>query len=488
MADTYLIRNGTVVSMDPSIGVQENCDVLISGSTIVKIGANITPKSHVSVIDATNCIVSPGFVDTHRHAWQTQLRTITSDDTLFDYFAKIRNIYGSCYTPEDAYMGNYCGALESINAGITCLVDHCHIINSPAHSDAAVKGLKDAKIRGVFCYGLYQNPNYDGLCDGTAVDDSKNPSWRDADAARVRKEHFPSNEKTDLLRFGFAPTEIDAVPLPVTLKEIELGRSLGAAIITGHVSIGYFADSDSTQFVRAMAEKDLLGPDILLSHCATLKDDEIQALHKAGASLSSTPDTELQMGMGSPVCFRAQKLGCHASLGCDVTCNNPADMFQQMRLLIQSQRFHHNVQSSVAPLSVGVRCEEVLRLATLGGAEAMGLGDITGSITVGKRADLLITSCDSPRLTPLHDPVAGLVLYANASDITTVFIDGEIVKQNGAFTHADWKVVGPRLRDSAKAVMDRSKAHSIPETRKFLLSAMGEALNMPRAKSVPSRL
>ncbi|KAH8690794.1 hypothetical protein BGW36DRAFT_306301 [Talaromyces proteolyticus] len=423
MARTYLIRNGTVVSMDPSIGVVENCDVLIEGSKIAKIGPNIVTGDEVSVIDATNCIVSPGFVDTHRHTWQTQLRTITSNDTLFDYFVKVRNVYGSCYTPEDAYMGNYCGALESINSGITCLVDHCHIINSPAHSDAVVKGLKDAKIRGVFCYGLYQNPLHEGRCEGTAIDDSANPGWREADAARVRREHFPSNEKTDLLRFGFAPAEMERFPLPVTLDEVKFGRSLGAAIITGHISMGYL--NKGLYLVRSMAKENLLGPDLLFSHGSALADDEIESLREAGSAISSTPDTELQMGMGQPVCFRAHKMDCHASLG----------------------------------------------------AEAMGLEHIIGSITVGKRADILITSCDSLRLTPLHNPIDGLVLYANGSDIDTVLIDGEIVKQKGAFVHADWKAVGSRLRDSAKAIMERSKAISIERVRAKLLAVMGEEIS-----------
>jgi cytosine/adenosine deaminase-related metal-dependent hydrolase len=475
MTGAYLLRTGTVVSMDPSNSVLENCDVLIEGSKIAKIGPSITTSNEISVIDATNCIISPGFVDTHRHTWQTQLRTITSNDTLFEYLVKIRNVYGSCYTPDDVYLGNYCGALESINAGITCLLDHCHIINSPAHSDAAVKGLKDAKIRGVFCYGLYRNPLHEGRCEGTAMDDAANPGWREADAARVRSEHFPSNEKTDLLRFGFAPAEMELTPLPVTLGEVRLGRSLGAAITTGHVSMGYFPQNH--YIVRAMAKQNLLGPDLLFSHGATLENDEIKALAEAGASISSTPDTELQMGMGQPVCFRAHEMGCHASLGCDVVCNNPADMFQQMRLAIQSQRHLKNKESPTTPLTVGAQCEEVLRLATLGGAEAMGLENVIGSITVGKRADILITSCDSPRLTPLHDPIAGLVLYANTSDIDTVLIDGEIVKQKGTFVHADWNVVGNRLRRSTKAIIERSNAISIPAVRERIVAGMREMLN-----------
>lgn len=214
----YLISNATVVSVDPEIGTVPNCDVLIEDGNIVAVGLKLARPVDASIIDATNAIVSPGFVDNHRHTWQTQLRTVTSDYILTDYFIFIRNIYGSCYTPHDAYLGNYCGALESIDNGITFLIDHSHIMNSPEHADAAVKGLQDSKIRAVFCYGLYENPGW----EGSAVDNSikaKNPDWRLEDAKRVKETYFEHNQPTDLLRFGFAPAEIERSTLEEGIGE-----------------------------------------------------------------------------------------------------------------------------------------------------------------------------------------------------------------------------------------------------------------------------
>lgn len=144
----WLFHNAMVVSVDENIGTKLDCDVLVQDGIITKVGQNIeAPSSDIVVIDARNAILSPGFVDTHRHVWQTQLATVTSDFTLADYAVHIRNVYGSCYTPEDAYLGNLNGALESLDAGVTCVLDHCHILNSPAHSDAAVDGLFDSTLR-----------------------------------------------------------------------------------------------------------------------------------------------------------------------------------------------------------------------------------------------------------------------------------------------------------------------------------------------------
>ncbi|OBT75850.1 hypothetical protein VF21_04435 [Pseudogymnoascus sp. 05NY08] len=454
MVGRYLIQNATVISVDAAIGIVPNCDVLIKNGIITAVAQNLPTSGDLTIIDATDAIVSPGFVDTHRHTWQTQLRTITSNYVLSDYVVNIRNIYGSCYTPHDAYVGNYCGALESIDNGITYLVDHSHIMNSPDHADAAVKGLQDSKIRAVFCYGLYENPAW----EGSSVDkelEIKNPKWRWDDARRIREKYFKSNQPTDLLRFGFAPAEIERGTLAEAIDEVEFGRSLGSAVITGHVAMGKY--DRGAHIIRNFEQRNLLGPDLLFSHCTTLHDDELEAVKKTGVSLSSTPDTELQMGMGHPIAFKAHKHGCVASIGIDITSNNPADMFQQMRLLLQAQRHLDSEKQAVRLPKVSQRCEEVLKMATIGGAVAVGLQDVIGSITPGKRADLLITRCDSTRMTPVHDPVAALVLYANASDIDTVFIDGELVKHKGLLTGVDWPKVRRELCDSAASIMERSK-------------------------------
>ncbi|KFY35298.1 hypothetical protein V494_06036 [Pseudogymnoascus sp. VKM F-4513 (FW-928)] len=460
MAGKYLIRNATVVSVDAAIGVVPNCDVLIENGIITAVAPNLPTSADLTIIDATDAIVSPGFVDTHRHTWQTQLRTVASNYVLSDYIFNIRNIYGSCYTPHDAYMGNYCGALESIDNGITYLVDHSHIMNSPDHADAAVRGLQDSKIRAVFCYGLYENPAWEGSSVGKEPE-INNPKWRWDDARRVREKYFKSNQPTDLLRFGFAPAELELGALDEAIDEVEFGRSLGSAVITGHVALGRY--DRGSHIVRNFEQRNVLGPDLLFSHCATLHDDELDAVKKFGVSLSSTPDTELQMGMGHPIAFKAHKHGCVASIGIDITSNNPADMFQQMRLLLQAQRHSDSENSAARLTNVSQRCEEVLQMATIGGATAVGLQHVIGSITPGKRADLLITRCDSTRMTPVHDPIAALVLYANASDIDTVFIDGELVKHKGLLTGVDWPKIRQELRDSATSIMGRSKNAPLKE-------------------------
>lgn len=452
MVSKYLIKNATVVSMDREIGTVFNCDVLIEGVCIKEVGKNIQTPAGATVIDGTNCIISPGFIDTHRHTWQSQLRTVTTDFVLSDYMLALRHRYGSCYTAHDAYVGNLVGALESIDNGTTYLIDHSHIMNSPGHADAAVKALRESKIRATFCYAIYANPVWEGSCMDKEQEE-QTPNWRLQDAKRVREELFPSNEPEDLIRFGFVTNEPDVTPFDQLLDEIAHGRSLGAAVITAHFNHGKY--DPGQKIARRLGEKGLLGPDMLLSHGCTLDDEELAMIKEAGVGISSTPDTELQMGLGQPVAFKAKDLGCAASLGVDVCSNSPADMFQQMRVLLQNQRHTEHMAGKGPPISISRRCEEVLELATLGGARAVGLEKLIGSVTPGKRADLIMTRCESTRMVPVHDPIGALVMYANGSDIDTVFINGEVVKSGGQLM-VDWARVREELRKSTADIIARA--------------------------------
>ena len=165
------------------------------------------------------------------------------------------------------------------------------------------------------------------------------------------------------------------------------------------------------------------------------------------------------MAMGPPGPFRFREAGCtRVGLGTDVSCSNPPDMFAQMRLLLQSERQTRSLaHEGGPPPKVPINCEEVLVFATMGGARAVGMEDYIGSVTPGKRADLLIVKTDSTRMSPVNDPVAALVMYANASDVDTVFVDGKIVKQDGKLQGIDWPKVRAELKSSAKDILDRSK-------------------------------
>ncbi|KAJ5201498.1 uncharacterized protein N7498_006161 [Penicillium cinerascens] len=450
MSDSYILITGaTVISMDISNGETLNCDILIENETIKAVGRDLSLPSDgkVVTIDAKNCIVTPGFVNGHHHMWQHLLRGLTVDWSLFGYSCHLRSVYGSLYTPDDVYFANYAAALSLLNNGITTVLDHCHVINSPAHADMAVKGLKDAAIRGTFCYGFYQNPIVPGDLASTAMDPFDQAARVD-DARRVRQEHFSSNDAgSALLTFGVALNEPPMQPKEKNIEELVIARKLGARL--------------ATQFSDAK----LMGPDIVFSHGAWMTDSELAAVRSSRAGIVSTPDTELQMGMGTPIAWKAADLGCRTCLGLDITSNHGNDFMAQMRLALQTQRAREHDQT--VQRDVRRKAADVLRMATLGGAEVMQMESLIGSIVPGKKADLVIFRCDDIDTVPVVDPVGTVVFHAAPGNIDTVIVDGKIVKQNGQLVGVDWHSLhdqivsrSQRLRDQAGQV-DMGESESI---------------------------
>lgn len=317
MSNSYiLIQGATLLSMEPPEGKPlYNYDIVIENDRIKAIGRGLSVPSgsNVSTINAKNCIITPGFVDGHHHMWQHLLRGIAVDWPLFGYACHLRSVYGTLYTPLDVYFANYAAALSLLNNGVTTVLDHCHVINSPAHADAAVKGLKDAAIRGTFCYGFYQNPKEPGNPASTATD-TFDQAARVDDALRVRQAYFPNNDPdTSLLTFGIALNDPPTISREQNIQELDIARKLQARITTVHTSVVPHK-TPKPEVVQNIADAKLMGSDLVFSHGDGMTDNELAAVRSSGAGIVGTPDTELQMGMGYPMVWKAADLGCRACL------------------------------------------------------------------------------------------------------------------------------------------------------------------------------
>lgn len=457
-----LIRNASIVSIDPAIGNLPKGDILIVDDRIAEVAPSIAVDD-AEIADATGMIASPGFIDTHRHVWQTQLKGVAIDWSLFDYSCLMRSMYSVCYEPDDAYLGNYVGALDAINAGITSIVDHSHLQITSDHSDGLVKGLKDSGIRGVMCYGLYRNPKYkpgDTLTVAQVVDEVSGPleDFHKLNATRVRNQHFPSND--GLLRFGIASSEFVVSPGPQpVVEEMAWTRTLDPALVSIHIGFGV---NEGFRVVPLLHEHGMLGDDLLFVHGAHLTDYDLALLKEHGGWLSTTPETELQMGMGYPVLERVVESGSTPSLGIDIASNFAGDMFAQMRLMLQTMRFrHYEIANAGLPVASRYAARKMLEFATLGGARVMGMDSFTGSITPGKKADIMLTRMDSVNMSPVIDPIAALVFYADVSDIDSVWVDGVARKRDGKLTGLDWSALRSNLERSRNSIY--KKFARIPE-------------------------
>ena len=430
---------------DPGEGRVEAADLLIEDGRIVAIEPSI--DADAVRIDAGGRLVIPGFVDTHRHVWQTAMRGICADWTLLDYFLGIRVNAAAVYTPRDVYVGNLVGALEAIDAGVTCVLDFSHCLNTPEHADEAVRGLRDAGIRGTFAYGMYPVP----VAEPAFAD----VDARAADARRVRERHFSA--AGDLLGMGIALTELGLVPWEATVAEIELARELDA-LVTAHLGM-VWSDRRRPE-AELLHAAGLLGDRQVHVHCNACSGRELDLLADAGASVSVTPETELQMGMGFPVTQRLLQRGMMPSIGCDIVSNNRGDLFTQMRLGLACERARTNeteLRAGVMPETLTLSAAEMLRFATLGGATALGLDQRIGSLEVGKLADIVLLRTDGLGFSPPNDPVAQIVMQAGVSEVDGVLVGGRPLKLRGCLgegTAAEAQRLAIESRDRIVAAVE----------------------------------
>jgi cytosine/adenosine deaminase-related metal-dependent hydrolase len=445
MANRTLLRGGHVLTMDAAIGDVFGGDVLIEDDRIAAVGPSLG-VSDTEIIDASSCIVMPGFIDSHRHTWETVIRGIAPDVTLAGYFTVVLDQLAPAYRPEDVYAGNYLGALEAIDAGVTTLLDWSHINNTPEHSDEAVRALRDAALRAVYCYG---NPNT-SLADWWFNSTLESPE----DIRRVRSQYFSSDEGLITLAMG---TRGPGFCTPEVVRhDWALARDLDVPISV-HVGMGPVAGRFS--MVTQLHELGLLGADTTYIHCNYLSDDEFALIAATGGKVSIAPTVEMIMGHGVPPTGKALAHGLRPSLSIDVVTTVPGDMFTQMRFLFATERMLVNEAAFAAgnveePVLLSAR--DVLEFATIEGARVCGLEDRTGSLTPGKKADVLLLRFDDTNTFPLIDPVSTVVLQADTRNIDTVFVDGKILKRRGRLERGDLA----RARDLAAGPLEHLLRHT----------------------------
>jgi 5-methylthioadenosine/S-adenosylhomocysteine deaminase len=416
--DRTLFAGGTVLTVVPG-EEPRRADVLVEGDEIVRIAPGI--EADAQRIDATDCLVMPGFVDTHRHVWQTQLRGVTHDWSLKDYIRSIRFQSAVHYRPQDMYVGNYLGMLEAIDAGVTSVLDFCHCINSADHAEEALRATREVGIRSVFALGLNEvpvdNPVFNTL------------EHRIEHARRLRAEQFPSDDS--LVTMGISLSDVLVAGIERVTEEVAISRELGLRI-TLHANAVMFAQPVSE--VAFLEQAGLLGPDLVWVHMNLTTDAELARVVQTGGAISCTPETEMQMGMGHPVFGRFLEAGGEPSLGCDVISNNSGCLFSQMRLALQAQRMIDNdveLAHRHGPDTIDLSSETVVRAATQWGAKAMGLDDKVGTIEVGRQADVIMIRGDDINMLPVNAPYGSVVLHAHPGNVDTVMVAGRILKRDG---------------------------------------------------------
>lgn len=450
MGKRTLIKGGCVITLDRELGDFPCADVLIEDGKIRAVGPQLD-ATDCEVVDASEMIVLPGFVDTHRHVWEAVIRNVGPDWSLPTYLHHIYfNGLGGVLRPEDAYIGNLLGALEALDAGVTTVLDWS-MVNSPDHADEMVRALQESGIRFVYGYGT-------PLRGAGAYWSRDSQLLHPDDCRRVRERYFSSDDQLGTMALAIRGPEFCAWEAAV--HDIHLARELGV-IATMHLGFGTWGSVDRS--VERLYRAGLLGPDLNFTHATKLSDEEYRLIAEAGCSVSICPEIEMMMGHGYPPTDALVAQGGRPTIGIDVVTSTGGDMFTQMKFLLHAARARVNeatLASGQMPERLLLSAREVLEFATIEGARALHLDHRIGTLTPGKDADLIMIRRTDINLYPVNDPVGAVVLCANTGNVDSVFVAGRAVKRGGRLVGVDLD----RVRRLAAASRDYIFAeYGVPE-------------------------
>lgn len=409
----YVIRNAYVMTMDAGAGDLAGADVHVKQGAIVAVGRNLQASGQV--IEGRGMIVLPGFVETHWHMWNTLLRSMSGDKREHGYFPTVLNL-GKAYLPSDMYQGTRLAAAEAIHSGITFVHDWCHNIRGPEFARANLRALAESGLRGRFSYGAPQG----------------HPATETVDLADIERLHrdWKSHSNDGLLALGLAWRGVStgatgAVSAAAYSRDYDAARSLKIPI---SVHANNRKGSDA---IALLAREQFLGRDVQIIHATWVTPGEIRALADNGCPVSLSPYTELRIGFGFPPTGEFLAAGIPVGLSVDTTAlSGNADMFAIMKAI-------QNIENGRTNNEFTLPARRVLELATIEGARSMGVDDRVGSLTAGKRADLIMVNTRAVNLGVFSEPAHMLVEAAQPANVDTVMVDGRILKRGGKLTAID---------------------------------------------------
>ena len=442
---SILIKNGTLVTMDAEDSILRG-DLLVVDGRIADVGA--TGKTADLVIDATDCAVLPGFVQTHIHLCQTLFRGAADDLSLIDWLKKRVWPMEAAHTAASIRASARLGVAELIKGGTTCALT----METVNHTDEVFKVVEETGFRATI--GKCMMDKGEGV--PSALHEETERSVRES-VTLLEAWHGKADGR---IRFCFAPRFAVSCTRELLSQVAELARDRGVMVHT-HASENRSECElvERETGMRNIAYLDsvgLSGRHVALAHCIHIDEQEMQILKRTRTNVAHCPSSNLKLGSGIAPITKMLETGISVSLGADgAACNNRLDMFTEMRTAALLQKVLHGPEAMPA--------SRALRMATIDGANAIGIGDEIGSVETGKRADLILISLARLELTPRPvDIVSGIVYASQPSDVRTVIIDGQLVKTDGKLLTLDEQQVIKEGNLEGRLLFERALGKSAP--------------------------
>ncbi|MGE0036966.1 MAG: amidohydrolase family protein [Xanthobacteraceae bacterium] len=427
----FLVRGGQVLTMDPALGDFPSADVHVRDGSIVAVAANINAPG-AQVIDARDMIVMPGFVDTHWHLWSTALRMIVrADDPKEGYFPTTIRL-GRHFKPADSYSAVRLGVAEGLLSGITTVHDWSHNTVTPEHAAAELQALKDTGLRARFSYGTGQGHAADKTMDLAGLE-SVQKQWAG--------EMFGIGV---CMRTPGAAGQRGSIPVELFRTEQNAIRKLGLPM-TVHCG--------PKGLIDLMGKNSLLGPDMLLVHPQGMTAAELRMIGDTRTPWSIAPVIEMSYSAvrnGQIQYHELEAMNTQLGLSIDSSAATNADFFNVMRALMWSDWQRRGAPQKLKP-------KRLAELATIEGAKLLGVADKTGSLTPGKRADLITIRTRDINMAPAGDPYYAIVFFGQPSNVETVIVDGRVLVRDGKLAAIDMSKTIREAAESVRGIVGRAK-------------------------------
>ena len=439
MEKTILIKNGTLLTMDEKDSVLTG-DLLIRGNRLASIGEEVG-RADVS-IDARGCAILPGFVQTHIHLCQTLFRGAADDLALIDWLKRRVWPMEAAHTSSSIRASARLGIAEMIKGGTTSALT----METVNHTAEAFRVVEETGFRATV--GKCMMDKGDGVPE--ALHEETEESIRES-LALFEEWHGRADGR---IRYCFAPRFAVSCTRELLERVAHMARERGVMIHThaseNRTEIEMVERETGERNVAYLHALGITGNHVALAHCVHLDDAELGILENTGTHVVHCPSSNLKLGSGIAPITEMLERGISVSLGADgAPCNNRLDMFTEMRSCALLQKVFHGAE--VLP------AWRALRLATIDGARALGLEQEIGSLEAGKRADLIVVNLDKLHSTPRPTDIASALVYsAQASDVRTVIIDGEMVMHERELLTVDEQAVIEEANRESRLLQERA--------------------------------
>ncbi len=450
---SFLLKAGRIVTMDPARRILVNGAVRVEGQ---RIAALVTPEELRSlppfsgeVIDAGSGTVIPGFVQTHVHLCQTLFRGLADDLPLLDWLRLRIFPLEAAHTALSMYASARAGILELIGCGTTTILD----MGSIRHEAEIVRAITESGMRAFVGKALMDiNEQYPPLKEPTECAlrsaEEEAAAWHGSAGGRIL--------------YAVAPRFVLSCSEGLLREAGSLAAGFRGALVHSHASENRL-ELDAVRKrcgvgnIEYFDRLGILDSRMCLAHCIWLEERELDLLAEREGRVLHCPSSNLKLGSGIANVPRMLERGIVVSLGADgAPCNNMLDMFEEMRLAALIQKPVHGAGALTAP--------EVFALATVGGAQALGILHDTGSIEPGKKADLVVLNLDRPwnplRVEEAEDLYSAMVYTGRPANVESVLIDGVWVYRDGAYCSLDRAKIAAEARAELAKLLRRVEWNS----------------------------